>query len=455
MKFIFFVYAFCIFYQICNAQLNTSTFKEVFDNNNSKIEIYTDEEGIIVKYVIPFRKSKDNSNLIIFDLFFDNIEIPTPIDVSSQKTWMRKTLYSINFGKQEDFFVQPECEPIGKETKGILGFSLNILYTNIIFHEFISSETGCDYRATFGLARKSSPKDQSILEQMKSHGASKVFSLEVTNKETFEGMFSIGNLYQKIASYSNKRIDADLLDIGTKWGFTLQGIYIGDINELETNQDNSVFYIKANDSKYRTLKVPVVVETIQNFIIVSDIFVAFLNYQIFSKYINQGICEYKDQIQELHFRGFYCQTKIVESFPNISFVIGNALFVLKTEYLFEKIDTNHVLFIMVSSDLIRRWTFGNIILKHCQIVFDYESSLLRFLFEEKIQTIKIIGQLASSYNPPNSKVTSTEIVQGIIIGISVIGIIILFSSLFLQKIYIDNSSVVFTTTKTKRNKMKK
>ena len=94
-------------------------------------------------------------------------------------------------------------------------------------------------------------------------------------------------------------------------------------------------------------------------------------------------------------------------------------------------------------------------MKHCQIVFDYESSLLRFLFEEKIQTIKIIGQLASSYNPPNSKVTSTEIVQGIIIGISVIGIIILFSSLFLQKIYIDNSSVVFTTTKTKRNKMKK
>lgn len=450
MKFLFFVYSFCLFYQKCYTQLNTSTFKEVFDNKNKQIEIYTDEEGIIVKYVIPFRKSKDNSNLIIFDLFFDNTEVPTPIDVSSEITWRRRTLININ--TQNNFFVQPECEPETKEIKGILGFNLNIIYTNIVFHDFISSNTGCDYKATFGLSKITLTKDEFILNQKKGQGCSKIFSLEVTNKETFEGILSIGNLYQKIASYSGKRIDVDLLDIGTKWGFTLQGIFMGDVKELESNQDKSVFYLNTNNNKYRGLKVPVVIETIQNFIIVSDVFLAFLNYQIFSSYIHQGICEYKDQIKELHFRGFYCKNEIIESFPNINFVIGNSLFVLKTEYLFEKVDSNNVLFIMISSDLIKRWTFGNTILKHCQIIFDYESNLLRFLFEDKIKNIKIIGHIASSFTPLNSKLTSTEIIQGIIIGISVIGIIILFISLFLQKIYIKNSSIVFKKNKTKRNK---
>lgn len=415
-------------------------YNEIYTLNEKDNDLFTDEEGRITKYMLPIKRSQSNSNFLEMTLFFDKTPLNAAIDISSDFSWKRndnnKTVITDNV------FIQKECKVNGESKKTVLGFAKNILFMDFLYYESTPQELTCNQEAGFGLARKYSKKQFSLIDQMHNQGLSRMFGLFINDRDTLNGKLLIGELYSDLISYTDKKIDAQSLDLGTKWGVNLQGIFIGNFEGIEKGNNNKVLYINSNDKRLKVLNTPITIETTQYLIITTSVFFGYLDSKIFKKYRNDKICKYVENIESNHFNGYYCKKEVLDSFPDISLVINNSLLPLTSKYLFEPIDEDTLLFTIVTSDLIKRWTIGNSLLKHCNLIFDYENNLVRFLSDNSINSIKIIGKI--HLDDDNKKnISSYDISFGVIIVTNSIGIIFLLIALFLQKFYIEDSSITF------------
>ena len=415
-------------------------YNEIYTLSEKDNDLFIDEEGRITKYMLPIKRSQSNSNFLELTLFFDQTPIKTSIDISSDFSWKRndngKTVIT------DTIFVQKECIVNGEIKKTELGFAKNILFMDFLYYESTPQEVTCNQEAVFGLARKYSKKQFSLLDQMHNQGLSRMFGLFIKDRDTLSGRLLIGDLYSDLISFTEKKIDAQALDLGTKWGVNLQGIFIGDFEGIGKGNNNKVLYINSNDKRLKVLNSPTTIETTQYLIITTSIFLGYLDSKIFKRYRNDKICKYVENIESNHLNGYYCKKEVLDSFPDISLIINNSLLPLTTKYLFEQIDEETLLFTIVTSDLIKRWTFGNSLLKHCHLIFDYENNLVRFLSDNSINSIKIIGKI--QLDDDNKKnISSYDISFGVIIVTNSMGIILLLIALFLQKMYIEDTSITF------------
>ena len=235
-------------------------YNEIYTLSEKDNDLFIDEEGRITKYMLPIKRSQSNSNFLELTLFFAQTPIKTSIDISSDFSWKRndngKTVIT------DTIFVQKECIVNGEIKKTELGFAKNILFMDFLYYESTPQELTCNQEAVFGLARKYSKKQFSLLDQMHNQGLSRMFGLFIKDRDTLSGRLFIGDLYSDLISFTEKKIDAQALDLGTKWGVNLQGIFIGDFEGIEKGNNNKVLYINSNDKRLKVLNSPTTIENV-------------------------------------------------------------------------------------------------------------------------------------------------------------------------------------------------
>lgn len=395
----------------------------------------------LCEYIIPSRISyplvinSSNPNVLYLPVTLDKISITMPIDVSSDLIWIKKASDDSSTFKDFNYFVSEPCKIEGEEKEGVIKLG-NVNFENMPFLE-VPSAVPSRLKSTLGLAKKFGDKKFSILSGFRKRGIEEEFSIELQVDEDYtESYFLIIGNHNEETSYNSKKIiDCDLVDIGTKWACNLNGIVIGDLKEEEKSENGKVYYLEAKSKNYRKIDEPFVFETIQKYFIMPKSYVEFFKKKIFNALGNS--CKFIED-KERNLNGFFCKSSALENFPKVNFIINNYVLTLEKEQLFEEVGEDQFLFTIVQSDLITRWTFGNLIIKKYKIIFDSSFGKLRFLnFHQETEKIRIIGDYHPAEDTNFSEVTSYEISFGIILCSSIIGIVLLLISLFKQKVFIE------------------
>ena len=386
-------------------------------------EIFSEDKEI---KQINLNYNQNNDNLIETNVIINSEIYILPIDINSDKTWINKTN---NFNlKKEKPFIENKCnikEYIEKEDKII--FNQGNIKLNSIFYLEIKNNENCNYKGILGLRDKN--KKYSIIDSFKdTFKITKTFSLNKINNNIIE--MKIGNHLDFIKNNIEKTINCNLLN-DDKIVTNLQGIIIGDLDMKK--KQNKIFYIDSTDEKLNIINEKIYFESIQKFIFGNNKFIKFLKDNTFYYSIKNGICKYE---KKTNFYGFFCNKKILNNFPKISFIINDFLIKFNPINLFEQINDNNYIFIIINNenDNNKDWSFGHILLnKFNNIIFDNEKIYL--IGKENIEKIRIIEPFDPYYeSKSNFKYLITFY---FFICMNLTGIIILLISLFKLKIIIE------------------
>ena len=405
------------------------------------IPVPTDDEPEL-QYVIPITSSPLNPNLLTAEVKLDGFKLAIIIDISSDLVWVRKTSDDTSVILKQGKFVTEKCTPTGERISGDITFlDNNVQLQNISYFELTSQDKPCAYKSTLGLARKFNKNYFSIFELIKKKGISPEFSIRFNSysPNNFNGELKFGSHETELFDISINRIECDLLDLGTRWAVVLQGLVFGSLEEGEQSQNGKVFYVEAKSPNFKKVDAPLVIDTLQKYVIAPKNFIKYFKDKIFKSYLDKGICTFRENIDEIN--AFYCSVEVVGSFPQIHFILNN--FVLHLPFLFEKTDdgTDQYMFIIIEYPKISKWTFGNYIYYAYTLYFNDRGKTLNFLSKGDVDKVRIIGDYNEKEEESENKITSYEIGFGIIFFINIAGITLLLVSLFKQKVYVETQII--------------
>lgn len=424
--------------------MKTLTFVIIFALNIYNVHLIPvdTEDDPAPKYVIPITSSPLNPTLLTAEVKFDGFKLPIIIDISSDLVWMRKTSDDTSVTLNPSKFVTERCTPTGERKSGDITFlDNNLQFQNLSYFELTSQNKPCSYQSTLGLARKFNKNYFSIFELIKKKGVSPEFSISFNSYSTknFNGELKFGSHETELFDISVNRIDCDLLDLSTRWAVILQGLVFGNLEEGEQSQNGKVYYVEAKSPSFKKVDAPLVIDTLQKYVIAPKNYIKYLKDKIFKSYLDKGICTFKENFDKMN--AFFCTVEVVSSFPQIHFIINN--FVLHLPFLFEKTDdgTDQYMFVIIEYPKISKWTFGNYIYYGYTLYFNDRGKTLSFLSKDDVDKVRIIGDYNKKEEEYENKITSYEIGFGIIFFINIPGIILLLVSLFKQKVYVETQII--------------
>ena len=397
------------------------------------------------KFTFPFTPHFGKLNLISIPIHISKTTFLIPIDINSNITWLRK---NSSLSLPESYMIWPQCKMPDTTIKvietGNVSFSKTFKIENFTYILINEEDTHCQHNSSLGLARKFDNKTFSLAEKFNQMGVSSSFSLSLINPLEFMGDLRFGNFNDEIADAENQAFSCDLVPNDSKWSCLLRGIFVGDFpNDTIISNDRNTsiitYQINANDKHYREINDSLTIDTLQQFIFVDESYMNFLLDKLFKHYINIGTCVYQ-QRSSRNFFGFYCSDEVLVTFPSFHFLFNETLLTLEPKYLFKKITTHSYMFIMVYSNIQKKWTFGTLLLLKYKMIFNSENEKITFIGNSVFNQAKVQGD----FIPKETKELVIDIVPmrkaftfsfSIIIALSVLGLSHLVTTLCQQKTY--------------------
>ena len=373
-----------------------------------------------------------NNFYLTASIFINDKEYILPIDISSDRVWINKN-ENIDNNKTINNFILEECEIYEKDIKRkknmpISFFDKDIILEEIAFEEinFNYNNITCDTKiGIIGLAKKSEKKIYNLLTQLnKVYSLKKYFSIK--NNELI-----IGNFVNVLKN--NKYIYTELVDLEYKWAFNLEGIYYGEIDK--NNFKDGYFIINKMNNNYKKLNLIFEFNSLQKYILIDYYYFYEMTEKIF-----KNKCNIKRD-EDLNFEAIYCNKKIIENLPDISFIINDKLLPLSINSLFIKISSDEYMFIIVFSELAWRKGFiiGNLFFNELgnKVIFDAENNHIYFLNDKIIDKIKIIDEYSIDEKQiimNNYNFSKFDFALFIVLFLNFVGIFLLLGALYKEKI---------------------
>ena len=375
----------------------------------------------------PLKKSIYLSSSI----FINGKEYEIPIDMGLDRTWININDMPKNHNKE---LIIDECPLFDMKFKTknnvpISFFEKNLILEDISFDELTSNldEMNCDTKnGVIGLSPRSEKKVLNILTQLnKAYSIKKYFSI-------YDNQLIIGNFDEEIKN--NKHIVSNLADYDNKWSIAIQGIYFG---ETESYKKNNELIINVLNNNYKKTLMNVEFNCLQRMIIVEYFYFDSINSKIF-----QNKCNIRSNEKE-RFQGIYCDKKIINKLPDISFMINDKLLRIPINKLFikDKNNPNEYLFLIAFSDII--WDKGASVVGNyffnelgIKVIFDAENSNIYILSNDIIDNVKIVDDYSVDNKQKilnNNSFSLYDFILCCILISNFFGIIILVASIYKEK----------------------
>ena len=335
-------------------------------------------------------------------LTIDTIELDVPLDISSESSWINKRSSDDSIFSSLSSRVTPHTSipPESPQVALPVQFENNFTLNSFPFYDLTSTSAALlPFKATFAIPRQSS--SSSTLSLFRNKGFNNVFSIRHFSSGSHE--LRIGSHSNEIMFNSDRKIECDLLDIGTKWSCKLQLIILGQLNQNNEHSNNlKVFYIDAKSANITKIEQPFIMDTMQKYIFMPKLAVKFFHKNIFNKLIKDSLCHYieNDYAKGDGINAYYCTEAAIKLVPRINFVINSAVLSMNSEFLFRKVgkgeDGDEYMFVIVNSDKFDKWTFGNIVFEKATVIFDAHDNKMIMLDEEDhiVKKIRLIGEYA-------------------------------------------------------------
>ena len=375
----------------------------------------------------PLKKSIYLSSSI----FINGKEYEIPIDMGLDRTWININDMPKNHNKE---LIIDECPLFDMKFKTknnvpISFFEKNLILEDISFDELTSNldEMNCDTKnGVIGLSPRSEKKVLNLLTHLnKAYSIKKYFSI-------YDNQLIIGNFDEEIKN--NKHIVSNLADYDNKWSIAIQGIYFG---ETESYKKNNELIINVLNNNYKKTLMNVEFNCLQRMIIVEYFYFDSINSKIF-----KNKCNIRSNEKE-RFQGIYCDKKIINKLPDISFMINDKLLRIPINKLFikDKNNPNEYLFLIAFSDII--WDKGASVVGNyffnelgIKVIFDAENSNIYILSNDIIDNVKIVDDYSVDNKQKilnNNSFSLYDFILCCILISNFFGIIILVASLYKEK----------------------
>ena len=393
-------------------------------------------------YNIDIKNINENSQLtfplkqdicLSISLFINDKEYNLPIDINADRTWINTNDNTNN--KIDKNIILEECEIPDKDIKRKKNIPISFFDKDIKIDEIAYEEINNDFNldtcntknGIIGLSNKSEKKILNLLTQI-----NKVYSIK-KSFSIFNNQLILGNFDDELKQ--NKHVCVNLLDAQNKWGFNLQGIYYGEIDK--SNYQDDYFLINKMNNNYRKINAVFSFNSLQRFIIVDYYYFEFINNNIF-----KNKCNIKTDDQE-KFTGIYCDKKTIETLPDLSFLIDDKMLPVPINKLFiqDKNSLDEYLFAIVFSEIVwdNGYMIGNLFYNELgyKVIFDAESNHIYFLSDKIIEKVKIIDEYSIDERQNilnNYSFSIYDYILSIILILNFLGIIMLLGSLYKEKI---------------------
>ena len=375
----------------------------------------------------PLKKSIYLSSSI----FINDKEYEIPIDMGLDRTWININDMPKNHNKE---LIIDECPLFDMKFKTknnvpISFFEKNLILEDISFDELTSNldEMNCDTKnGVIGLSPRSEKKVLNLLTHLnKAYSIKKYFSI-------YDNQLIIGNFDEEIKN--NKHIVSNLADYDNKWSIAIQGIYFG---ETESYKKNNELIINVLNNNYKKTLMNVEFNCLQRMIIVEYFYFDSINSKIF-----KNKCNIRSNEKE-RFQGIYCDKKIINKLPDISFMINDKLLRIPINKLFikDKNNPNEYLFLIAFSDII--WDKGASVVGNyffnelgIKVIFDAENSNIYILSNDIIDNVKIVDDYSVDNKQKilnNNSFSLYDFILCCILISNFFGIIILVASIYKEK----------------------
>ena len=375
----------------------------------------------------PLKKSIYLSSSI----FINDKEYEIPIDMGLDRTWININDMPKNHDKE---LIIDECPLFDMKFKTknnvpISFFEKNLILEDISFDELTSNldEMNCDTKnGVIGLSPRSEKKVLNLLTHLnKAYSIKKYFSI-------YDNQLIIGNFDEEIKN--NKHIVSNLADYDNKWSIAIQGIYFG---ETESYKKNNELIINVLNNNYKKTLMNVEFNCLQRMIIVEYFYFDSINSKIF-----KNKCNIRSNEKE-RFQGIYCDKKIINKLPDISFMINDKLLRIPINKLFikDKNNPNEYLFLIAFSDII--WDKGASVVGNyffnelgIKVIFDAENSNIYILSNDIIDNVKIVDDYSVDNKQKilnNNSFSLYDFILCCILISNFFGIIILVASIYKEK----------------------
>ena len=375
----------------------------------------------------PLKKSIYLSSSI----FINGKEYEIPIDMGLDRTWININDVPKNHNKE---LIIDECPLFDMKFKTknnvpISFFEKNLILEDISFDELTSNldEMNCDTKnGVIGLSPRSEKKVLNLLTHLnKAYSIKKYFSI-------YDNQLIIGNFDEEIKN--NKHIVSNLADYDNKWSIAIQGIYFG---ETESYKKNNELIINVLNNNYKKTLMNVEFNCLQRMIIVEYFYFDSINSKIF-----KNKCNIRSNEKE-RFQGIYCDKKIINKLPDISFMINDKLLRIPINKLFikDKNNPNEYLFLIAFSDII--WDKGASVVGNyffnelgIKVIFDAENSNIYILSNDIIDNVKIVDDYSVDNKQKilnNNSFSLYDFILCCILISNFFGIIILVASIYKEK----------------------
>ena len=375
----------------------------------------------------PLKKSIYLSSSI----FINGKEYEIPIDMGLDRTWININDMPKNHNKE---LIIDECPLFDMKFKTknnvpISFFEKNLILEDISFDELTSNldEMNCDTKnGVIGLSPRSEKKVLNLLTHLnKAYSIKKYFSI-------YDNQLIIGNFDEEIKN--NKHIVSNLADYDNKWSIAIQGIYFG---ETESYKKNNELIINVLNNNYKKTLMNVEFNCLQRMIIVEYFYFDSINSKIF-----KNKCNIRSNEKE-RFQGIYCDKKIINKLPDISFMINDKLLRIPINKLFikDKNNPNEYLFLIAFSDII--WDKGASVVGNyffnelgIKVIFDAENSNIYILSNDIIDNVKIVDDYSVDNKQKilnNNSFSLYDFILCCILISNFFGIIILVASIYKEK----------------------
>ena len=375
----------------------------------------------------PLKKSIYLSSSI----FINGKEYEIPIDMGLDRTWININDVPKNHNKE---LIIDECPLFDMKFKTknnvpISFFEKNLILEDISFDELTSNldEMTCDTKGgVIGLSPRSEKKVLNLLTHLnKAYSIKKYFSI-------YDNQLIIGNFDEEIKN--NKHIVSNLADYDNKWSIAIQGIYFG---ETESYKKNNELIINVLNNNYKKTLMNVEFNCLQRMIIVEYFYFDSINSKIF-----KNKCNIRSNEKE-RFQGIYCDKKIINKLPDISFMINDKLLRIPINKLFikDKNNPNEYLFLIAFSDII--WDKGASVVGNyffnelgIKVIFDAENSNIYILSNDIIDNVKIVDDYSVDNKQKilnNNSFSLYDFILCCILISNFFGIIILVASIYKEK----------------------
>ena len=375
----------------------------------------------------PLKKSIYLSSSI----FINGKEYEIPIDMGLDRTWININDMPKNHNKE---LIIDECPLFDMKFKTknnvpISFFEKNLILEDISFDELTSNldEMNCDTKSgVIGLSPRSEKKVLNLLTHLnKAYSIKKYFSI-------YDNQLIIGNFDEEIKN--NKHIVSNLADYDNKWSIAIQGIYFG---ETESYKKNNELIINVLNNNYKKTLMNVEFNCLQRMIIVEYFYFDSINSKIF-----KNKCNIRSNEKE-RFQGIYCDKKIINELPDISFMINGKLLRIPINKLFieDKNNPNEYLFLIAFSDII--WDKGASVVGNyffnelgIKVIFDAENSNIYILSNDIIDNVKIVDDYSVDNKQKilnNNSFSLYDFILCCILISNFFGIIILVASIYKEK----------------------